>query len=202
MKEITIYQCEICGKESRNKEKIEKHEIECRAAFALAKKRKRELNKHKEKFINSFSFDNLAENINIFLKETCGDSFENIHFDISYSDRISNTHSAPITGETNFSCNPDRPRGYPGFSGKITGNYSKNKKTLSAYTDSHNKFSIPGLHTGSGGGGGKSWHYGFIIFLQDFPHIEKDFEERHLLKRAKYLLTSNYDYEIKENYKI
>ena len=63
MKEIIVYQCEECFKESYNKTELRKHEIECIAAAKLKEKRKKELIKHKEKFINSFSFDNLIEHL-------------------------------------------------------------------------------------------------------------------------------------------
>lgn len=195
MKEIIVY---LCDKESYNKKELENHEIECKAAAAKKELREKEINKYIDNFINSFSFDNLADNINTFLEAVYDDSFEDIHFDVSYNKKVSNTHSAPIDGVTNFGCHDDLPRGYPGFTGKITGTYSRNKKTLSFYTD---RFaSIPGIHTGTGSGSGEKWQYAVRIYMQDFPHFEKDFNKRHLLEEAKKLLIDN-DYQIEESYK-
>lgn len=38
---------------------------------------------------------------------------------ISYRERLSNTHYAPIHGETNWGCKPEKPSGYPGFTGRV-----------------------------------------------------------------------------------
>lgn len=38
---------------------------------------------------------------------------------VSYRENISNTHYAPINGETNWGCKDDKPRGYPGFTGRV-----------------------------------------------------------------------------------
>ena len=69
------------------------------------------------------------------------------------------------------------------------------KETFSSYN-------IPGMNTGSGSGSGNDWQYEFRIYLQDFPHLEEDFNTRHLLGRAKHFLTSNYGYKIEESYEL
>lgn len=44
--------------------------------------------------------------------------------DMVYSDEQSNTHSAPRGGETNWHRHPDKPRGYPGWYGRISVDYT------------------------------------------------------------------------------
>lgn len=118
-------------------------------------------------------------------------------WDISFSERISNTHCAPRSGVTNWGGdNKDAPRGYPGFSGRVWIRYD-NDKNFSFGSD---PFRETMSHPGTGGGGSYdgpwkkiaeahwktfghrrddtyprpelySWDY--KIFLDDWPGLKK-----------------------------
>lgn len=38
---------------------------------------------------------------------------------VSYREKVSNTHSCPADGVTNWGGKPDKPRGYPGYAGRV-----------------------------------------------------------------------------------
>ena len=89
---------------------------------------------------------------------------------LRHSSRVSNTHSCPKSGITNFRCLPDKPAGYPGWSGRIDGSLLRDKKNNSHYpiTDLLNHI---GLCTGSGGGGNINWGFELKIFADDWPGL-------------------------------
>lgn len=70
-------------------------------------------------------------------------------WDINYDRKVSNTHCAPRTGVTNWGSNPDGPRGYPGFSGRVWIRY-ENDKNFSFGSD---PFRETMSHPGTGGFG-------------------------------------------------
>jgi len=47
---------------------------------------------------------------------------------IFYNDKISNTHSCPYNGVTNWGSKNDKPNGYPGWRGRISGSLNEIKK--------------------------------------------------------------------------
>lgn len=82
--------------------------------------------------------------------------------DMRWGDCISNSHSCPRNGITNWEGEPSKPRGYPGWSGRIS-------------FDVHNFdtfYSMPlrdlDIHTGSGGGG-NPYRYCVKLFEYDWP---------------------------------
>lgn len=103
------------------------------------------------------------------------DSFtlEITYLDLTYSDCLSNSHSCPHNGVTNwggrdtFEDGSLRPRGYPGFAGRIE--FKVSKEPLSFSSD---MFRGTRIHTGSGGGGGNGqFGYSVSFFLDDWPGI-------------------------------
>jgi len=48
-----------------------------------------------------------------------------LRWQVSYNHNVSNTHNCPLSGVTNWQCENDKPRGYPGFSGRIWVRYEK-----------------------------------------------------------------------------
>jgi len=94
---------------------------------------------------------------------------------------LSITHSAPIGKKTNWSCDRDRPTGYFGWSGQISGTTTLYKASvgdgfseISGLTDvlkMNSNFYIRGLHTGSGHGG-DTFSYDYKMFLDDFPKLK------------------------------
>lgn len=68
----------------------------------------------------------------------------------SFTRQISNTHSAPLNGVTNWHSATDKPRGYPGWNGAIKFSVSCPQNVRSHGSDF---FDGTGINTGSGGGG-------------------------------------------------
>ncbi len=119
-------------------------------------------------------------------------------WNLTYRDCVSNTHSAPEGFQQNFSGLTDRPKGYPGFSGRVWVRYGKHPPSFGS-----NHFSQTLTHTGTGGYGGYDgpwqslhtalWHrfkphsprlniysWDYKIFVDDFPLIKQEISERKL----------------------
>jgi len=100
----------------------------------------------------------------------------------------STSSSAPIGQKTNW-CARDKnlPSTSLGWRGTISGkNAMKNGKRVCAgtligsfsFSDYQTAFGgFAGVHTGSGGGGMDSWAYECVVFLSDFPKLEKEYKE-------------------------
>lgn len=69
-------------------------------------------------------------------------------FSGSYRKSVSNTHSCPFTGVTNWRGDPSKPRGYPGFQGRVWIITSRSQDTFSV-----SAFSDTGVYSGTGGYG-------------------------------------------------
>jgi hypothetical protein len=124
------------------------------------------------------------------------------HWNIQYNEFVRNTHSAPVNGVHNFSCSPDKPIGYPGFSGRVTFRTEKD-----AFPS---RFPTALVYTGTGGSGHiyPEWHeiwllyhnnvdkirkqklpipnvfsygYEFKFYLMDNPHLEKVIQDERIL---------------------
>lgn len=84
--------------------------------------------------------------------------FENMR----WGDRISNTHSCPRDGVTNWGSDPAKPRGYPGWSGRLIFEAHNHD---SFFNDPFRELDI---HKGSGGGG-NPYRYDVKLFESDWP---------------------------------
>jgi len=106
--------------------------------------------------------------------------------DLTYSDSVSNSHSCPHNGVTNwgssrtFEDGTSKPCGYPGFSGRIS------------FKTSHEPYSFASdilkgtrIHTCTGGGAGyNTYSYDVKFFLDDWPGIAARIQEaRELYER-------------------
>jgi hypothetical protein len=120
---------------------------------------------------------------------------------------VSNSHNRPINGVTNWRAELDKPKGYPGFYGRVWVRYSS---TLDGFGS--DPFGNTFTHTGTGGFGAYdgiwkdvcsahwkrhghrklskldypetqcySWDYRF--FLSDFPKLQETIEQEKLLKQ-------------------
>jgi len=101
---------------------------------------------------------------------------------LRYSQQIGNTHSAPLNGVQNWSGDKDKPRGYPGWIGRIW--YATRYAEKDSFSNPMRRVCI---HTGTGGGGWygydfkdnlrwskshlHSWGYDVKIFEDDWPSI-------------------------------
>jgi hypothetical protein len=93
------------------------------------------------------------------------------YLDVSWSDSVSNSHSCPRGGVTCWSSREavdGRPRGYPGWGGRIEFQLSHD---LGFGSD---VFRNVGIHTGTGGGTSDN-RYGYDVkfFASDWPELEK-----------------------------
>jgi hypothetical protein len=121
------------------------------------------------------------------------DGLLGLALDIQFLISVSNSHSCPRGGVTNWgSRDKDRPTGYPGWRGRVWLLYRNDKSTRISPFFSVNA-PASGLHTGTGGYGlydGTEWNYDFgypcgydcEIFESDHPEIEKTFNIRETLE--------------------
>lgn len=112
------------------------------------------------------------------------------NIDVNYSESVSNSHSCPKNGVSNwggrelFDDGTPHPKGYPGFRGKIIFQLSHDLGWSSDVLKN------TGLHTGSGGvGSNLMHHYEFNLFLDDFPVIKAAIEEEKIQFDKGHLLT-------------
>ena len=124
-------------------------------------------------------------------------------FDMRWSDSVSNSHSCPHNGVTNFSQSYNRqqgknlPEGYPGWRGRADWIVAWPKEWDGYYLGSdlfsHGTFRTgrQRAHTGTGGGGGlrysekhgchvMSCGYDLKIFAADWPGMARYYEKRHM----------------------
>ena len=104
------------------------------------------------------------------------DEFTEIEiYQANYSKSVSNTHSCPHNGVTNWrgdtklADGTPAPNGYPGWSANIKGSLARNKSRMGAYPYG-GVLKLIKLHTGTGGGG-NNWRYDCKIFLADWPGL-------------------------------
>ncbi len=107
------------------------------------------------------------------------DTYEKIDiFSLRYDRLVSNSHSCPKGGVTNWWSTRDtgKPVGYPGWTGDITGSLKRLAKHNGNYPyDSILK--LVGIHTGTGGGANNSWRFDIKIFLADWPGLQTAVDE-------------------------
>jgi hypothetical protein len=103
-----------------------------------------------------------------------GDEFISFEFENwNYSNLVSNSHVCPDNGKTNWGGHKkDTPRGYPGYSLRLSGKYKRNKKYNSGFPYTE-LFTLVGIKTCGGGGGLTSFQYSASIFLDDWPGLKQ-----------------------------
>lgn len=126
-------------------------------------------------------------------------------FNLNWNDSVSNTHSCPHNGVTNFNQGYNRqqgknlPEGYPGWQGRVDWIVAWPKEWDGYYIGSdlfaRGTFSTgrQRAHTGTGGGGGMSWSekygcyvqscgYDFRIYAADWPGMARYYEKKRVWK--------------------
>lgn len=100
-------------------------------------------------------------------------------WDLIYSDSVSNSHSCPIGGVTNFSRESELPLGYPGFKGRLWIRLNQEVAGIVSRIPA-----MAFIHTGTGGIGsyGGPWtgenadmpvySWDMKVFLDDWPLLE------------------------------
>lgn len=117
-----------------------------------------------------------------------GDKFTKLSLNFhDFSPTVGNTHHAPRGKITNFTQVPEKPRSYPGWTGRVDGVLEREKKNMGSYPYS-NILNMLDVLTGSGGGGNEHWGYDVRIFLEDWPgfdHLRIEYEQNQLIRKLK-----------------
>lgn len=116
-------------------------------------------------------------------------------FSLRYSDSVSNTHSCPHNGVTNWNQSHNRqkglnlPEGYPGLHGRFDYSAEWYSEWEHYYPGGSDMWKGSRIHTGTGGGGGykpydpkekrgkglQSFGYDITIFFDDWPAMKESF---------------------------
>lgn len=80
--------------------------------------------------------------------QKAGNALLGLCFEVSYSDCVSNSHSCPRGGVTNWNKDPSKPMWYKGLTGRVWARYSRSPEYFGSDVFRHS-----GCHTGSGGYG-------------------------------------------------
>lgn len=128
-------------------------------------------------------------------------SFENLY----WSDNLSNSHSCPRNGVTNWGSRdtyPDgtaKPRGYPGWGGRINIRVRTPMVTKTRQADGFGSdyFKYTPINTGTGGGGGvkdgvTKYSYDVKLWADDFPTWAREREKELVWK---YLTEDEKEYD-------
>lgn len=190
-KVATAFRCPWTDKVFGNKKSYVKHLRELRKDRIHRAIRARIQSKIFDEFINQDSFENLIEWIEthpefffdrVIQKGRAGwrDRREHLrdkfwikitYLDVHWSDSVSNSHSCPRGGVTCWSsreAEDGRPRGYPGWTGRIEFQLSHGYESGFG----SDTFRDTGIHTGTGGGiSGNRYGYDVKFFASDWPAL-------------------------------
>lgn len=138
------------------------------------------------------TLDELAQAVIAVAQLNCRNTLVGFHWNIVYRDLVSNSHDSPIGQPQNWGRDPNLPRGYPGFSGRVWYRFSSSHCRPPG-GDLNNTLT----YTGSGGYGGYDgpwerlchrvyqhqkkcktsidvhcYSYDYRFFLSDWPLVE------------------------------
>jgi hypothetical protein len=85
---------------------------------------------------------------------------------LNFNEHVSNSHNCPRNGVTNWGSDPNKPRGYPGWQGKI--GYIINTEVP---TFCSQLFKNTGINLGTGSGSKNYSHFEVSFFADDWPII-------------------------------
>lgn len=115
--------------------------------------------------------------VSSILRKTEPRKIVNIEITGTFYTHVSNSHSCPRNGVTNWSHYGELPDGYPGWEISVWFKFEDSYEYRSL--DSSTFFKMIDIHTGSGGGGGNTRSYKAKMFSADWPAlaeaVEKDF---------------------------
>lgn len=122
-----------------------------------------------EFFINNLVLNNVPSYRKYLDSIICDFNIAVTSLVLDYSDKVSNSHSAPFGKQTNWGGRKkDEPRGYPGWQGDISFTLSHE---LPSFTS--DAFDNTGINLGSGGGSGIKCRYEVRLFEDDWPGLAK-----------------------------
>ncbi len=101
------------------------------------------------------------------------DKITKIVLDVKYSPKVSNSHSCPRGGVTNWCAkNPHLPTSYPGFAGRLEGVLKRDNRHMGQYPMG-DFLDMIGLRQGTGGGGNDRWGWDTKLFLDDWVGLSQ-----------------------------
>lgn len=121
--------------------------------------------------------------------------FKSCNLSLHYSDQVSNTHSCPHNGVTNWNQAHNRrqglnlPEGYPGLRGRLDYKVEWYSAWEGWYPGGSDMWKDTRVHTGTGGGGGfkayetdktkglQSFGYDVTLFFDDWPGLKQAFDQ-------------------------
>lgn len=104
---------------------------------------------------------------------------EILSMQLIFSDLVSNSHSAPKSGVTNWYRDKALPLGYPGFRGQVS--WRDNKRWSDHHRARTEMLDLIGVHTGTGGGG----TYECRIYIDDWPGLQQELLFKSLIGQDK-----------------
>lgn len=115
-------------------------------------------------------------------RQSIPSDIEFTQFELFWNEHVSNTHSCPHNGVTNFTGKNDKPKSYPGWRGRIAWKVTDPDSSVGSSFFSGKNCRI---HTGGGGGGSMYYSYEITIFAADWPGLAKYREKQEMWKILK-----------------
>lgn len=193
---IEAWKCEYTGKLFEVEKEFISHKRKLARAKTEQLKKLRKAQELQQGWVNlqheEFDINQLAgklvEGQEIYWPNS-GSTLINLQLNLTYDESVSNLHYCPKTGVQNWWRKNELPKGYPGWSGRIS--WEVKTKDMS---DSHRFRNASFIYTGTGSGGGgsktdgtKTYQYEVKIFADDWPGLA--------LYREKRLMWSKLGYE-------
>ncbi len=155
-----MYGCEYCDFISSKKNETMAHEADCKIDHDLINFRKTHMVEYVRKFEENFTFENILQCVNDYVKAMYNDHFSEIRVvNFKFRDKVSREaqkpqqYNHPVWGDCQ-----------PGFTGQITGKKSRKGKTLMDYPELGFILDSPSISV-------KSWNSAFRLFAADFDQL-------------------------------
>ncbi len=181
---VEVFKCSVCGKlheqEKELKVCLKQHEAKAKEKSSDEKLKQQQEYLSNYVRLNATCLADILPLTNEVIGKLSGGKIVGVgvtfHY-INYNVMLSNSHSCPLNGVTNWGGKEDKPKGYPGYSGsfkfvqQLKGKQDSYPKR--AYDDQYNSY-ILGVNTGTGNGNETGGFSGsFSIFIDDFPLIKE-----------------------------
>lgn len=206
MSVITAYKCDHTGKLFEDKAKYQKHIRKVAAQRRRIKQIEKNIQLEAEWWADNFwnkvrsleqlqaailhhrdvfAANGLAECWPRYKRLKATPIIEFTQFSLRWSDRVSNSHSCPHNGVTNWGGrDKTAPLNYPGWSGRFDYVVQSYKSQEGFYPGSSDMWKKSRIHTGTGGGGGfnqktfrQSFGFGIELFAADWPAMAEAYEK-------------------------
>lgn len=176
---VEVYECPYCEKLHKDEAKYKKCVAKCEKTKLTKEQQEKQAQSRRELSdyvrLNAESIGDICKLSEQVSKEIHGKAFiRKMILKVGYNEHASNSHSATIGKQTNWSRESGKPTGYPAFTGTIKFIYNLDPGFGSSC-------GIKGLNTGSGGyqgstDGSYDLGYSVTLWLDDFPKIKEKVE--------------------------